>query len=137
MDTIQCAIVLAKLETFEWEVERREQIGARYLQLLVGANGIGLPVIRPDRTSVWAQFTIQVEDRENVVAVLNAAGVPTAVHYPIPLHLQPAYGPLVRIAGTLKNAEQVAARVLSLPMHPYLEPAEQDRIVRALRSALA
>lgn len=132
MDTIQAAVILAKLEQFDWEVERRVAIGARYLERLTGVNSIQLPVVRPDRTSVWAQFTIQVADREGVVAALKASGIPTAVHYPIPLHLQPAYRDLSRVSGSLTNAEAVAARVVSLPMHPYLSEETQDAIIAAL-----
>lgn len=132
MDTIQAAVILAKLEQFDWEVERRVAIGARYLERLTGVNSIQLPVVRPDRTSVWAQFTIQVADREGVVAALKASGIPTAVHYPIPLHLQPAYRDLSRVSGSLTNAEAVSARVVSLPMHPYLSEETQDAIIAAL-----
>lgn len=132
MDTIQAAVILAKLEQFEWEVERRIAIGQRYLDRLAGINSVQLPVVRPDRTSVWAQFTIQVADRDAVIAALKKQGIPTAVHYPIPLHLQPAYAPISRVVGTLVNAETVADRVLSLPMHPYLSEETQDRIMAAL-----
>lgn len=132
MDTIQAAVILAKLEQFGWEVERRIAIGQRYLDRLAGINSVQLPVVRPDRTCVWAQFTIQVSDRDAVVAALKEQGIPTAVHYPIPLHLQPAYAPLSRVVGTLANAEAVSDRVLSLPMHPYLSEETQDRIIAAL-----
>lgn len=134
MDTLQCAIVLAKLERFEWETERRQSIGARYNQLL---NGI-LPVIaqREDRTSVYAQYTVLVEQREVVQAALAEASVPTAVHYPIPLHHQEAYKSSGRISGDLSNSESMAAKVMSLPMSPDLSVEDQDRIVSALRTAL-
>lgn len=132
MDTIQAAIILAKLERFEWEIERRIAIGQRYLDRLSGLNSLQLPVVRPDRTCVWAQFTIQVADRDGIVATLKEQGIPTAIHYPIPLHVQPAYGPISRISGTLSNAETVSERVLSLPMHPYLSEETQDRIIAAL-----
>lgn len=134
MDTIQAAIILAKLERFEWEIERRIAIGQRYLDRLSGLNSLQLPVVRPDRTCVWAQFTIQVADRDGIVATLKEQGIPTAIHYPIPLHVQPAYGPISRISGTLSNAETVSERVLSLPMHPYLSEETQDRIIAALPS---
>lgn len=136
MDTIQCAIVLAKLDNFDWEVQQRMKIGQQYLDLLAGTNGIVPPVVRKDRTSVWAQFTVRVEQREEVIEALGDAGVPTAVHYPMPLHLQPAYKDLCRISGSLKNAEVAAASVLSLPMHPYLDGDDVAKIVSALRAAL-
>lgn len=132
MDTIQAAVILAKLERFEWEIERRIAIGQRYLDRLAGINSIQLPVVRSDRSCVWAQFTVQVADRDAVVAALKEQGIPTAIHYPIPLHLQPAYGPISHISGALSNAEAVSERVLSLPMHPYLSEETQDRIIAAL-----
>lgn len=132
MDTIQAAVILAKLEQFEWELQRRMAVGQRYLDRLSGINSIQLPTVRSDRTCVWAQFTVQVADREAVVAALTEKGIPTAIHYPIPLHLQPAYASLARTSGSLQNAESVSNRVLSLPMHPYLTDETQDRIVAAL-----
>ncbi|HEY8577362.1 MAG TPA: DegT/DnrJ/EryC1/StrS family aminotransferase [Devosia sp.] len=136
MDTIQCAVVLAKLDRFEWEIDQRISIGDRYLSLLAGLNSIGMPVVRPDRTSVWAQFTIQVEDRDRIAAALKQKGVPTAIHYPIPLHRQPAYSDLCRVVGTLPNSEALSERVLSLPMHPYLDASSQERVVETLGNAL-
>lgn len=132
MDTLQCAIVLAKLARFDEEVKARIRIGARYGALLAGKKGVRLTALREDRTSVHAQYTIGVEDRDGVMARLKEAGVPTAVHYPAPLHTQPAYRERCRIAGSLAHAERAAASVLSLPMHPYLDPATQDLIVEAL-----
>ncbi|WDR01371.1 DegT/DnrJ/EryC1/StrS family aminotransferase [Devosia algicola] len=134
MDTIQAAVVLAKLEEFDWEVERRLDIGQRYLDLLSGINTVQLPVIRADRTCVWAQFTLQVDDRDAVLAKLKAQNIPTAVHYPVPLHNQPAYRDLCRISGSLARTEYVANRVFSLPMHPFLAPDAQDQIVAALKA---
>lgn len=136
MDTIQCAVVLAKLERFDWEVEQRIAIGERYLSMLVGLNSVQLPVVRPDRTSVWAQFTIQVDDRERIATALKDQGVPTAIHYPIPLHQQPAYRDSCRVHGSMATSEQLAERVLSLPMHPYLEVFDQQRVVAALAKAM-
>src|SRR5690606_33228014 len=95
MDTIQCAIVLGKLTRFDWEIEQRIAVGARYNTML-DAQGIGHIQQRPDRTSVYAQYTVLIEDRENVVAQLTREGIPTAVHYPIPLNRQEAYAPLSR-----------------------------------------
>lgn len=132
MDTIQAAVILAKLDQFEWEIERRIAVGQRYLDRIAGINSIQLPVVRPDRSCVWAQFTIQMADRDAVVAALKEKGIPTAIHYPIPLHMQPAYGPISRTSGTLSNAETVSKRVLSLPIHPYLSEETQDRVIAAL-----
>lgn len=138
MDTIQCAVVLSKLKRFDWELERREAIAQRYIQSLSGSNAVTPPVVRPDRTSTWAQFTVQVDRRDQIIKSLNDNGVPTAIHYPIQLHLQPAYQDTCGISGSLSNAEHVADRVLSLPIHPCLSEATQDTIVaRLLDSAAA
>lgn len=136
MDTLQCAVVLAKLERFEWEIERRVALGQVYLDRLAGNNAIGLPVIRPDNTCVWAQFTVRVADREAVIEALRASGVPTAVHYPVPMHKQPAYAGLSRVVGSLTHTEAAAASVLSLPFHPYLREETIDTVVGALVAAV-
>lgn len=132
MDTLQCAIVLAKLERFDWEVEQRLQIGGEYLRLLQDVKSIGLPLVRPDRSCVWAQFTLRSEQRDALLAALNVAGVPTAIHYPVPLHRQPAYEHICRIEGNLANAERLASQVFSLPMHPYMSLDTQKAIVGAI-----
>jgi UDP-2-acetamido-2-deoxy-ribo-hexuluronate aminotransferase len=134
MDTLQCAVVLAKLKRFDWEVERRLAIGARYNDL-VDAAGIGRVVQRPDRTSVFAQYTVFVEDRPAVQARLKEAGIPTAVHYPVPLNRQPAYSNLSG-GGPTPRSDRVAERVMSLPMHPDLDEATQDAVVAALAEAV-
>jgi UDP-2-acetamido-2-deoxy-ribo-hexuluronate aminotransferase len=135
MDTLQCAVVLAKLKRFAWEIERRLEIGARYNALL-DARGIERVMQRPDRTSVFAQYTVFVDDRDGVQRALAEAGIPTAVHYPAPLSEQPAYRDLCRF-GPLPHSQVAAQRVLSLPMHPYLDEALQDRIVTTLGDAVA
>ena len=132
MDTIQCAVLLSKLERFDWEIERRIAIGKRYVELLQGIPSIAAPVVRPDRTSVWAQFTIQVDARDAIAKRLNEAGIPTAVHYPVPLNRQPAYKDACRVVGSLDCSDAVASRVLSLPMHPYFDAATQTHIIDAL-----
>lgn len=134
MDTIQCAVVLGKLARFDWEIEQRLKIGARYNTML-DAAGIARVQQRPDRTSVYAQYTVLVEDRENVVAQLARDGIPTAVHYPIPLNRQEAYAPLSKGYPT-PVADDLASRVMSLPMHPDLDLQTQDRIVRSLAEAV-
>lgn len=137
MDTLQCAVVLAKLERFDWEIEQRLAVGSRYLEMLRSVSGVAPLAVRPDRSCVWGQFTVQVSGREAVLAKLKAADIPTAVHYPVPLHQQPAYRDLCRISGSLTNSEAVAGRVMSLPMHPYLDQATQERMVCALSDAVA
>ncbi|MPT38335.1 MAG: DegT/DnrJ/EryC1/StrS family aminotransferase [Achromobacter sp.] len=137
MDTLQCAVVLGKLERFEWEVEQRIKIGARYQELLADLPGGARTVaVRPDRDSVWAQFTVMVPNREAVIASLKEAGIPTAIHYPRPIHAQPAYAEFVTAEGATPVSDTLAATVMSLPMHPDLDEATQDQIVAALRAAL-
>lgn len=133
MDTLQCAVVLAKLERFEWELQRRRELGARYHERLAGSNA-GLLAVRPDRDCVWAQYTVFVDDRSAVQAALQAQGIPTAVHYPKPVHHQPAYAHLAP-ADACPNSVRAAQRVMSLPMSADLSEAQQDRVVEALRAA--
>jgi UDP-2-acetamido-2-deoxy-ribo-hexuluronate aminotransferase len=140
MDTLQCAVVLAKLPRFDWELQRRRELGARYHQLLAPLiaqhPGFGLLTVRPDRDSVWGQYTVFVPQRAKVQAALQAAGIPTAVHYPKPLHLQVAYAAFGGPEG-YPNSVAAADRVMSLPMSPDLSEADQDRVVAALANALA
>lgn len=135
MDTIQCAVVLSKLERFDWELEQRQVASRRYLRAFEGSNAVQAPVVRADRTSAWAQFTIQVDNREAVAEALRADGIPTAVHYPIPLHMQPAYKDLCRW-GALPHAERVSGRVLSLPFHPYIAAEVQQRVADGVLKAV-
>lgn len=132
MDTIQCAVLLAKLENFAWEIEQRQQIGLRYTKLFANTPAIQPVAVRTDRTCVWGQYTVKVAQRETVLEKLKTAGIPTATHYPIPLHQQPAYKNICRISGNLTQAEGVAACVFSLPMHPYLDLQTQTRIADAV-----
>jgi UDP-2-acetamido-2-deoxy-ribo-hexuluronate aminotransferase len=130
MDTLQAAIVLAKLERFDWEVERRKEIGAYYTQLITeNCKLVTPPEIAADSTSVYAQYTIQLENRDEVCQKLNESGVPTAVHYPVPLHLQPAFSGYGYGDGDFPVAEVAAKKVVSLPMGPDLEEMTQRRIV--------
>jgi UDP-2-acetamido-2-deoxy-ribo-hexuluronate aminotransferase len=136
LDSIQCAVLLAKLERFEWEVAERARIGARYDELLSGLEpAIRLVKVRPDRTSVFAQYTVLAMDRDGLEGALKTEGVPTAIHYPKSLHQQPAYS-----AGwegaSFPVSERLAGEVISLPMHPYLDAATQDRIAAAVRKAV-
>ncbi|HSI48403.1 MAG TPA: DegT/DnrJ/EryC1/StrS family aminotransferase [Ideonella sp.] len=134
MDTLQCAVLLAKLPRFEWELQRRAALGQRYREALAGLN-LDLLAVRPERTCVWGQFTVMVDGRDEVVAALKAAGIPTAVHYPRPLHRQPAYERYA--AGAFcPVSEQLAARVLSLPMSADLTELDQDRVIAALSAAV-
>jgi UDP-2-acetamido-2-deoxy-ribo-hexuluronate aminotransferase len=133
MDSIQCAVVLAKLERFEWEVRQRAEIGAHYDALL--APSVKLLKVRPDRTSVYAQYTVRVAERARFERELKARGIPSAVHYPLSLHQQPAYA--AGCAGqSFPNSERLAREVISLPMHADLDESSQQRIVQAVREAL-
>ncbi|MXR38082.1 DegT/DnrJ/EryC1/StrS family aminotransferase [Craterilacuibacter sinensis] len=134
LDTIQAAVLLAKLPSFPDEVEARARIGARYSELLQDVARV--PVIGAGNTHVYAQYTIEVDQREAVQASLKEAGVPTAVHYPIPLHLQPAFAYLGQGAGSFPLAEAAGKRVMSLPMHPFMDEATQDTVVAAVKRAL-
>jgi len=114
MDTIQCAILLAKLGRFDWEVEQRKRIGERYSELM-DKEGISHVRQRTDRTTVYAQYTIFVAERDELQNKLKLAGVPTAVHYPVPLNKQPAFSELV-VGEATPIANQVSKKVISLPM---------------------
>jgi UDP-2-acetamido-2-deoxy-ribo-hexuluronate aminotransferase len=126
--------VLAKLERFEWEIRRRAEVGKRYGDLLAGLEPeITVLTVRPDRSSVHAQYTIRARNRGSLQECLKAAAIPTAIHYPLALHQQPAYAEVCE-GGSLPVAEKLAGEVISLPMHPYLDEATQDRIVAAVRA---
>ena len=130
LDTMQAAVLLAKLDVFDDEIARRGRVAARYDDMLPSA--LNKPHIDARCTSVYAQYTVQVDDRDRVRAVLNEAGIPNAVYYPVPLNRQPALYSDVPIPVS----EAAAERVLSIPMHPYLSESDQDRVVEALTSAL-
>lgn len=141
LDSIQAAVLLAKMEIFEDEVESRIRLGARYTEMLADAfadrpGAIGLPYVEPSNTSVYAQYTIEVDDRDAFESRMKELGVPTAVHYPKPLHLQPVFENLGLREGRFPAAEAAARRVISLPMHPYLTEADQAKVVRAVRAAV-
>jgi len=134
LDTIQAAILLPKLAIFEEEILLRQQVAHSYGTLL---NQVGIsttPYIEAHNTSVYAQYTIRVSDRAAVQEKCKAAGIPTAVHYPIPLNKQPA---VADEAASMPVGDEVAEQVLSLPMHPYLSQAEQQIIVAALQQVYA
>lgn len=135
LDTLQAAVLLAKLEVFDRELLLRSQVAARYNERLHGL--VQTPFIAPENRSVYAQYTIEVEDRDRVSEMLREQGIPTAVHYPVPAHLQPAFQSLGYPEGSFPVAENAARRVLSLPMHPYLSATDQDRICAALQKTVA
>ena len=129
MDTIQCAVLLAKLERFDWEIGQRMAIGSHYDELL--APHVQTMRRKPDRTSAYAQYTVRTSDRARMQEQLKARGIPTAVHYPMSLHHQPAYA--AGYAGqSFPVSEQLAHEVISLPMSAYLARADQDRVIEAV-----
>lgn len=130
LDTLQAAILLAKFERFAWEIGQRESIGSRYNELM-DKMGIMRVQQRADRTSVYAQYTILVDNRDLVQEKLKDAGIPTAVHYPYPLSEQPAYKMFCSSEDT-PIAISLSQNVMSLPMHPYLAEADQQKIVASL-----
>ncbi|WBY04028.1 DegT/DnrJ/EryC1/StrS family aminotransferase [Ramlibacter tataouinensis] len=132
MDTIQCAVILGKLERFEWEIERRLALGEQYRQKLEQAGAkVKLLTVRPDRDCVWAQYTVFVEDRESVQKALAEQGIPTAVHYPLSLNRQPAYRDDASAAETV-HSHRAAEQVISLPMSADLTEEQMDRVVVAV-----
>lgn len=129
LDTIQAAILLPKLAIFERELEQRRVVAQTYKRLL-SAAGVAAPYVEEHNTSAWAQFTVQVDARDAVQQKLKAAGVPTAVHYPFPLNKQPA---VADPAALLPVGDAIADRVMSLPMHPYIDEGSLEYIVHSLR----
>ncbi len=131
LDTIQAAILLPKLELLDEEIQLRNQVADNYNRMLNEAGMIRSPLIEENNVSAWAQYTIRVDDREAVRAKLKQGGVPTAVHYPIPLNKQPA----VRDeAVNLPIGDEAAEQVLSLPMHPYMALRQQTKVVEMLKA---
>jgi UDP-2-acetamido-2-deoxy-ribo-hexuluronate aminotransferase len=133
-DTLQAAVLLAKLPHFNQELQDRQRIGARYNALLDGI--CRTPQTLPGNTHVYAQYTVRVPHRDEVARRLKERGIPTAVYYPKCLHEQPVFAALGHGHGDFPVAEQAAREVLSLPMHPFLSQADQDRVVEALREVL-
>ncbi len=133
LDTLQAAILLPKLEILEDEISRRNQVADRYTSLLARIGLNGTPPAVPGLVSAWAQYTVRVTDREAVQEQMKQDGIPTMVHYPLPLNRQPA---VADAAASLPHTDEAAAMVMSLPMHPYLQRDDQDRVVDALARAL-
>jgi UDP-2-acetamido-2-deoxy-ribo-hexuluronate aminotransferase len=132
-DTLQAAVLLAKLPRFEWEVQQRERLGARYSNMLREACVV--PAVVPGNTHVYAQYTIRVSERDALAARLKDRGIPTAVYYPKCLHEQPVFTKNGAWSGQFPEAERASREVLSLPMHPFLSEADQDFVVNALVEA--
>ncbi|MCL6241629.1 DegT/DnrJ/EryC1/StrS family aminotransferase [Acinetobacter amyesii] len=129
LDTLQAAILLPKLEILDEEMQARQRVAETYTKLFNEAGVNTTPCIETHNQSAWAQYTIQVENRDAVQAKLKEQGIPTAVHYPIPLNKQPA---VANANVSLPVGDAIAERVMSLPMHPYLTAEAQEKIVAAL-----
>lgn len=133
LDSIQCAVILAKMPKFPWEVDRRVVIGARYNDAF--ANVVPVVQQRGDRTSVFAQYTIMVDDRDVFRKKLADEGIPTAVHYPLAINEQPYYSRFC-CPDCTPVASAAARRVVSLPMSAYLSETDQDRVIEVVKKAV-
>jgi dTDP-4-amino-4,6-dideoxygalactose transaminase len=136
LDTVQAAILLEKLKIFPDEIEARDRVARRYSEAL--ADVVITPTVPAGSTSVWAQYTIRLKAgrRNAFAAALKTEGIPTAIYYPIPLHLQQAYKHYPVGKGGVAVSSRLAGEVISLPMHPYFDEATQDRVIDAVRRAL-
>jgi UDP-2-acetamido-2-deoxy-ribo-hexuluronate aminotransferase len=134
MDTIQAAILLEKLKLFPEEIVLRQRVAHQYDELL--SSLVRTPYVRAHNTSVYAQYTIEVNNRPLFQQQLQEAGIPTAVHYPVAMHQQKALSYLNYNTGDFPHAERASHQVISLPMHPYLKEEDQLKIVNAVKSAL-
>jgi dTDP-4-amino-4,6-dideoxygalactose transaminase len=134
LDTIQAAILIEKLKIFPDEIEARNRVARRYNEAFAGSNRIVTPHVIDGATSTWAQYTLKVEGRARFQADLKEAGVPSVVYYPIPLSKQKAYAHYPSVPTPVSEA--LSQTVVSLPMHPYLEPEVQDRIIKAVLASV-
>ena len=133
LDTLQAAVLLAKLDILDDELEARRRAASGYADRLRSGGFHGIPEVLEQNQSAWAQYTVRVDDRDRVQQLMKEAGVPTMVHYPMPLNRQPA----IRDSECdLTHGDLAATRVMSLPMHPYLTEREQDTVVQALLQAV-
>lgn len=136
LDTLQAAVLLAKFDIFPREIRLRQEVAARYNERIsAAAPDLVLPLIPEGYVSAWAQYSVLArspEHRAELQNKLKEAGIPTAIYYPKPLHLQGAYAYLGHKEGDFPVSEECSRRIFSLPMHPYLEAADQDRIAQAL-----
>jgi len=131
LDTMQAAILLAKIEIFPEEIVRRQEVAQGYSRHLETANSLATPYIPPDYLSAWAQYSVLAKDADHRAALLGklkTAGIPTAIYYPTPLHLQTAFASLGYRKGAFPVSEECASRIFSLPMHPYLKEEDQEKI---------
>jgi UDP-2-acetamido-2-deoxy-ribo-hexuluronate aminotransferase len=135
LDTLQCAILKVKLGRYEWEMKRRQEIAAAYSECLKDVENITLPYVADGCESVWAQYTIRVNDRDRLQAALSERGVPTAVHYPKPMHLQPIFKG-IEIRHDLTQSEKAAEEVLSLPLYADMPAEHVAYVIKTLKECL-
>jgi UDP-2-acetamido-2-deoxy-ribo-hexuluronate aminotransferase len=135
LDTIQAAILIEKLKIFQDEIDKRNVVAKRYNDAFAGSNSLVTPKMIPGAVSTWAQYTLQVQGRTKFQADLKQAGIPTAVYYPIPLSRQKAYAHYP--AAPTPVSEALSERVVSLPMHPYLDAITQERIIEAVLGSVS
>jgi UDP-2-acetamido-2-deoxy-ribo-hexuluronate aminotransferase len=133
LDTIQAAILLPKLEILDDEIERRNSLAQRYNEAFSGIEEVITPIIKDTNRSAWAQYTVCVPSRDQLQASLRDAGIPTAVHYPRALNHQPA---VADKSARVPVSEDLAEKVISLPMHPYLSQRDCDSVVQELSTAI-
>jgi UDP-2-acetamido-2-deoxy-ribo-hexuluronate aminotransferase len=133
MDSLQAAVLLAKLEIFAEEIGLRQEVAGRYDHMLAGT--VKTPKILKENVSAWAQYSVLHPRRDGIINKLRENSIPTAIYYPIPLHLQDAFAHLGYGKNDFPIAEKIAKEIFSLPMHPYLLPAEQERICAAIKSS--
>ncbi len=134
LDTIQAAVLLAKFPHFEAEVQKRQEAARYYIDNL--PKNVRPPTIRPGNKSVFSQFTVRVKNRDKVQERMSEQKIPTAIHYPVPLHQQPVFSYLRHKKKEFPVASQAAKEVLSLPMHPFITREQQDKVLQALEKAL-
>jgi len=133
LDTMQAAVLLAKLPHYKSEIKARQSVANKYNSLL--KTQVTTPPVKEDRTSVWAQYTVRVDNRADLQVKLKDAGIPTAVHYPMPLHLQECFQYLGLNEGDFPIAEQASKEVMSLPMNPFLTEDEVECVSQAINNA--
>lgn len=126
MDSLQAAVLLAKMEIFPEEIELRQEVAARYSRLLAGA--VKTPKILPGNISAWAQYSVLHPHRDEIIKKLHEKDIPTAIYYPIPLHMQQAFSGMGGRQGDFPVAEKIASEIFNLPMHPYIAKTDQEKI---------
>ncbi|MFH0974241.1 MAG: DegT/DnrJ/EryC1/StrS family aminotransferase [Spirochaetota bacterium] len=131
LDTIQAAVLLAKFEIFEEEIQLRQKVASKYSDGL--KDSVTVPFVKPHNISVWAQYSIMHPERDKIISRLKDNGIPTAVYYPKPLHVQDAFAYLGHRLGDFPASELVARKIFSLPMHPYIEEKDQERIIDIIK----